>query len=348
MGAVGRPESWRAPSGSSTGPRRSPLVLAAAGIICGAGLALAGSTFVKAADEAGIFEFLRSEGFWKRERIAQPATRPGDAAGPRHRATRESFTSESDGSSAKRKVKSTSRVALSGIGAVIASRRSVCVRVCDGYTFPLGNVRAPHDLAGHKAACEASCPGAETRLYTLAPGQSADDPSLARSALDGSPYAKLSTAFLFRKERIAACSCQGPDNVARRLSILLDPTLRSGDIVVDKGGEAKVYAGSGRVPHSPRAFADFRGSRALSRTAQAQIDKVMGVSQREANARAFQRTLRVREAAARARDAQAVSRWAALREVAAPAGSAANVRVYSVRPDAGRVHASGARIIEVR
>ena len=194
----------------------------------------------------------------------------------------------------------------------------------------------------------------QTQLYTLAPGQSREEPALARSASDGSLYRRLPSAFAFRRERVAACSCQEGDNVARRLPILLDPTLRAGDVFVDKKGAAKVYAGRGRVPHSPRAFADFRGNRLVSRRTQVQIDRVMGVSQREARARDFQRSLRIREASARVVGPAAFERpagpyrLAALREVSAPAGSARNVRVYSVAMENSSLHPSGARIIEVK
>lgn len=255
---------------------------------------------------------------------------------------------------AGKSVERKARVAMSTVGQVVAARRTVCVRVCDGYAFPLGNVGGLGDLPIHQAGCSSACPGAQTALYTLAPGQRADDTALARSVDTGAAYRRLPTAFLFKKERIAACSCQGPDNVAQRLPILLDPTLRAGDVFVDKKGTAKVFAGGGRVPHSPRAFADVRASPALSRQAQADVDRVMGVLQREARARAFEKTLAVREAAAkqaaarRGAEPAARVREAHLREVTAPAGSAANVRVYHVTMDGARADASGARIVEVR
>ena len=49
--------------------------------------------------------------------------------------------------------------------------RTVCVRLCDGYLFPLGKLRARSDMPVHKAACAAACPNAATSVYTMAAGE---------------------------------------------------------------------------------------------------------------------------------------------------------------------------------
>lgn len=341
--------------------RRSPLGLVTISAICGLGLAVSGVTLVRAADDAGVLESIRNEAIRRAVRSATMRHDPGPAWS-RSRAAPSDFTvmpggfgapsgdypsryaSEGGGQNRKPAVRR-ARVALSKLGDEIQARRSLCVRTCDGFAFPLGTLHSNADLPAHKQACAASCPGAPTSLYTLAPGRTLEQTALARSVADGTPYGRLSTAFLFQKSRVAGCSCQGPDNVAQRVPILLDPTLRAGDVVVDRKGDAQVFAGSPKLPHSSRAFADYRRSGAIGRTARAQIDRTMGTSQKEAAARSFQRTIAVREAAAVQRGPL---RYASLREVAAPAGSAANVRTFAYAPAGGAPSASAPRIIEIR
>lgn len=212
--------------------------------------------------------------------------------------------------------------------------QTMCVRLCDGYAFPLGRLASRADIPVHQAACASSCPGATTALYQ-SPKRSLD-PASARSVADGTPYLQLATAFLFRRETKATCSCQGPDNVAALTPILRDPTLRRGDVVVDENGDAKVFSGEPGPTHTADAFRDVRGSEVLSAKAQGQVDTIMGVAQREATARAFARAQRVAsgEPSRPAEAGRSVEpsrvRQASLQPVAAPAGSAANVRAFTV------------------
>ena len=299
---------------------------------CGLGIAASGITLVRAADDAGILAFIRSESVQRAAdyvRIRPPAPRMTyRLPEPREVAARP-----------RRPVPRRNRVDFASANARIAAGMTVCVRMCDGYAFPVGTLSDSSHLPTHGTACQASCPGAETRLYTLAPGQSREDPSDARSVADGTLYRTLKTAFLFRTKRVAACSCQGPGNIASRLPVLLDPTLKAGDIVVTPDSTAKVFAGTGRAPHPARAFTDYRRSPNITVAARAQMDTVLGTSQREAAARAFERTLRTRQASLQA---------AGMREVAAPAGSGAGVRAFQVRNDAGTIDPSGARIVMIR
>ncbi len=228
------------------------------------------------------------------------------------------------------------------------SSQTMCVRLCDGYAFPVGRLASRADIPAHQAACASSCPGAATALYQST--KRSLDPASARSVADGTPYLQLATAFLFRKEVKASCSCQGPDNVAALTPILRDPTLRRGDVVVDQNGDAKVFSGEPGLTHTADAFRDVRGSEVLSAKAQGQVDAIMGIAQREATARAFARAQRVasgepaRPAAATRPAEPSRVREALLRPVAAPAGSAASVRAFTVlsaQPGAGSIRVVG-------
>ncbi len=101
-----------------------------------------------------------------------------------------------------------------------------CVRSCDGFNFV---VRAN---AGASAAqmCHAFCPGSETKLYS---GSNIDYATTS----DGSRYADLDTAYRYRKQLVAGCTCNGRDAFGlAHIDVNNDPTLKPGDVVATKDG----------------------------------------------------------------------------------------------------------------
>lgn len=101
-----------------------------------------------------------------------------------------------------------------------------CVRSCDGRYFP---VRAQPGLSAAEA-CHSFCPASQTRLYS---GSNID----TAVALNGSRYADLPNAYVYRKQLVAGCTCNGHDAVGlAHLDASSDPTLRSGDVVVTANG----------------------------------------------------------------------------------------------------------------
>jgi hypothetical protein len=85
-----------------------------------------------------------------------------------------------------------------------ATFRSVCVRLCDGYYFPV-SFSVTHDRLERDAQVCASRCGNQGRLFVHNnPGGSADD----MADLAGRPYRQLKTAFLYRTEYVASCTCQ--------------------------------------------------------------------------------------------------------------------------------------------
>ena len=86
--------------------------------------------------------------------------------------------------------------------------RTLCVRTCDGYYFPISFSTVPSKFAADEQTCQAMCPGSDVRLYTYRnPGE---EPNQMVS-LAGEPYTVLPTAFRYRKEYDAACACRAPD-----------------------------------------------------------------------------------------------------------------------------------------
>ena len=83
--------------------------------------------------------------------------------------------------------------------------RTMCVRLCDGYYWPV-TFNANRSRIGHDTkACSASC-ASEARLFTMPDSGEAKDMVDAQ----GRPYAKLANAFKYRKSSAGSCSCK-PD-----------------------------------------------------------------------------------------------------------------------------------------
>jgi Protein of unknown function (DUF2865) len=82
--------------------------------------------------------------------------------------------------------------------------RTVCVRLCDGYFWPISFSTDSDHFDRDKQVCEKSCGGAQTRLFIHDnPGQDIEQ----MVDLKGNPYTKLRTAFLFRSNFDQACKC---------------------------------------------------------------------------------------------------------------------------------------------
>jgi hypothetical protein len=133
-------------------------------------------------------------------------------------------------------------------------RVAFCVRTCDGRYFPV------HAHAGFSAAqmCKAFCPASETRLYS---GGGIDH----AVAADGRPYADLPQAFVYRKQLVAGCTCNGKDAFGlASIDVKSDPTLRRGDVVATVNGLMAVSGKSGDNPQFTPASA-YRGLSERSR-----------------------------------------------------------------------------------
>ena len=90
------------------------------------------------------------------------------------------------------------------------SYRTLCVRTCDGYFFPISFNASQGRLRTDANVCKALCPAAETRLYYHAnPGQEAEQAISADGA--GEPLTRLPNAFRYRTEVVQGCTCGKPD-----------------------------------------------------------------------------------------------------------------------------------------
>jgi hypothetical protein len=115
-----------------------------------------------------------------------------------------------------------------------------CVRLCDGHHFPMENM-----AKGTPAeTCRAICPYSKTKVFFGAEINGA-------VAQDGQRYADLDTAFVYRKQLVDKCTCNGRDAMGLApLDVRNDPTLRPGDMVATKDGIA-TYTGRPGASFTP-------------------------------------------------------------------------------------------------
>jgi hypothetical protein len=82
--------------------------------------------------------------------------------------------------------------------------RTLCVRTCDGYYFPISFSTLPGKFSADAAMCQQMCPGTEAALYVHRnPGEDASQ----MVSLDGQPYTALPAAFRYRNEYDKGCTC---------------------------------------------------------------------------------------------------------------------------------------------
>jgi hypothetical protein len=124
-----------------------------------------------------------------------------------------------------------------GIGRAVA----FCVRLCDGQHFPLEHL--PN--ATPVETCRAMCPTAKTKVFFG--GEIGG--SVAR---DGQRYTDIDNAFLYRKQLVANCTCNGKDAFGlARFDLSSDSTLRPGDIVATKDGFVAYSGARGQNAFTP-------------------------------------------------------------------------------------------------
>ncbi len=82
--------------------------------------------------------------------------------------------------------------------------RSVCVRLCDGFFYPISFATYSSRLAQEQDQCQSSC-AAPAELYVYRnPGQEIEQ----AISLNGSAYMDLPVALKYRKNYVTGCSCK--------------------------------------------------------------------------------------------------------------------------------------------
>ena len=118
-------------------------------------------------------------------------------------------------------------------GTPVGPAMSYCVRLCDGRYFPM----QPYANVSPAQICSSLCPASKTQVYH---GGAID----YAVAANGTRYTELNTAFVYRKQIVAGCTCNGRDTFGLApIGTAADPTLRPGDIVVTAEGPMSYRGG---------------------------------------------------------------------------------------------------------
>lgn len=128
-----------------------------------------------------------------------------------------------------------------GTGAPSGTYRTVCVRSCDGYYFPISFATVPSRFPDDERTCKNQCPAAQASLYTYRnPGE---DMNQAVS-ISGQSYASSPNAFKYRQEFNPSCTCKpAGETWAEALKNLDDKSsLQQGDIIVTEDRAKKMSA----------------------------------------------------------------------------------------------------------
>ena len=116
-------------------------------------------------------------------------------------------------------------------GAMGGSFRTICVRSCDGFYFPISYATTSDRFRDDDQTCQRMCPAAEVSLYTYHnPGE-----EVAQAvSLSGRLYTELPAAFSYRKALNPACGCRRPgESWAEALKVNgTDDTVAPGDVIV--------------------------------------------------------------------------------------------------------------------
>jgi hypothetical protein len=101
-----------------------------------------------------------------------------------------------------------------GYGGGSSSYRTLCVRECDGFYFPVSNYASEAKFRDDEAKCHSLCASPANLFY-----HRADQDVDQMVSLNGRPYASMPYAFRNRKVYIKGCSCNAreysPEQIAK-------------------------------------------------------------------------------------------------------------------------------------
>jgi uncharacterized protein DUF2865 len=135
------------------------------------------------------------------------------------------------------------------LGPQSGTYRTVCVRTCDGFYFPISFATVPARFSDDEKTCKNLCPASEATLFSYRnPGE---DMNQAVS-INGQSYASSPNAFRYRQEFNPSCSCKAAGQTwSDALKTIDDKTTaeQQGDIIVTEESAKKMS----RAPSSKAA-----------------------------------------------------------------------------------------------
>ncbi len=118
-----------------------------------------------------------------------------------------------------------------GVGQGGSTFRTICVRTCDGYYFPISFSTTQDHFRDDEQKCQKMCPAAEVVLFSYRnPGEEVAQ----ATSISGRLYTELPNAFKYRQSVDQACSCRRPgESWADALKgVESRSSLEQGDILV--------------------------------------------------------------------------------------------------------------------
>lgn len=115
-------------------------------------------------------------------------------------------------------------IAIPSVKRQFGQYRTLCVRTCDGFFFPISSNTNPNSFARDELACQMMCPGVRTELYFHKPAYQESREMM--SYRGGQSYANQNFAFQYRNGapiKDSSCSCNMAafyDEMARRETLL--------------------------------------------------------------------------------------------------------------------------------
>ena len=153
----------------------------------------------------------------------------------------------------------------SDFGPQSGTYRTVCVRSCDGFFFPISFATVPARFADDEKTCKSLCPATEATLFAYRnPGE---DMTQAVS-ISGQPYSASPNAFHYRQEFNPSCSCKAAGQTWADALKTIDDTAaaqQQGDIIVTEESAKKMS----RAPAKTAAPAPAKKGAAATGTATA-------------------------------------------------------------------------------
>ncbi len=93
-----------------------------------------------------------------------------------------------------------------GLASRYGTYRTLCVRKCDGYYFPISFSTVRERFDQDDLTCQSMCPGTDVELFIHGmPDQESEDMISYRT---GEPYRQMSTAFNYRQKFDPECTCR--------------------------------------------------------------------------------------------------------------------------------------------
>jgi hypothetical protein len=131
--------------------------------------------------------------------------------------------------------------------------RTLCVRTCDGFYYPISFSTVPSRFPDDEHVCQRTCPAAEVVLFTHRnPGEDVNQ----AVSLSGKAYRDLPNAFHYRQAFDSACSCRrAGQSWAEALG--RDSAVERGDVIVTEE-RAKALAQPKAEPPAKQSKQDRR------------------------------------------------------------------------------------------